>query len=219
MHQAMTLPLVLDYLLPYKIEMSFCKNFPTVTSLILLLEFFLLVRGESVFAFVDIQSSVTNFINTTINKLPVTFKDSDYRNPSIRFRQGETVFIKIQTSADGSKKLETWFLGSQKERLKELDLKRTGSNPYTYVGNLALNYGAAQYYLSINIAGKETSFSYEQNIEITKGQEISATVTTAKEIYKSEETVEKQKNGIITILLDLITRAVQTIKSVFIKRA
>lgn len=199
--------------------MSFCKNVLFVIFFILLFEFFGLISPRPIFAFVDIKTSIVNFINTSINELPITFKDAEYKYPSTRFSQGETVFIKIQTSADGSKMQEAWFLGDSKEKLKELDLERTESRPYIYVGNLVLANSPGQYYLSVNIKDKETSFSYEQNIEITKDQEISPAATAVKEIYRSEEIAEKQENGVVTTLLNLITKIIQTVKSIFIKRA
>lgn len=199
--------------------MILSKNFPAFLFPILLLGFFLLISLDSVFAFVDVKNSVRNLINTSISKLPITFKDAEYKYPSTRFSQGSTVFIKIQTSADGSKMQEAWFLGGSKERLKELDLERTESRPYIYVGRLVLSEPAGQYYLSVNIKDKETSFSYEQNIEITKDQEISPAATAVKEIYRSEEIAEKQENGVMITFLNLITKIIQTVKSIFIKRA
>lgn len=182
----------------------------------------LFLRFDLVYALdIDIKSHVKNIINQSVNKLPVTFKDQNYTNPSNKFNGNETVFIKVASSATGTEQNEAWLLGSNKEKILKITLERNGSDPYVYLGETKLPNLSGQYYLSINIKGDNSSFSFEQNIEVinTSLESPSPVITkveTTKEAspsQKSPPSEEIKRQSIMTTLVNLISELILSIKS------
>lgn len=171
----------------------------------------LLLKSNFVYALdIDIKESIKNVVNQVVNKLPVTFKDQHFTNPSNKFNGDDTVYIKVNTSVTGEGGNDAWLLNENKEKIQKIILRRTESGSYTYLGEVKLPNSLGQYYLSINIKGDNGSFSFEQNIEVTNIITISPSPVITKVEINREEI---KKNSITTALIDLVNKLILSIKS------
>lgn len=149
---------------------------------------------------------IKNIVNQEINKLPVTFKDEEYSQPSNKFNRGNTVFIKVNTSASGSDWNDAWLLDSNKKKIEKITLRRTGNNPYKFFGEVKLPNLLGQYYLSINLKGDNSSFSLQQNIEVVNVE------TDVRQTFVSTST--EAGKSVRTSIFDLIVTFIQSVKSI-----
>lgn len=191
----------------------------------------LFLRHNLVYALdIGVNTKVKNIVNQAINQTQITFKDSNYTSSTNKFKGNETVFVKFETSASGNDQNEVWLLNSSKERIQRIALRRTGSGPYTYFGEFKLPNPTGQYYLSINLKGDNSSFSFEQNIEAIQETTNAVTASPSPEVFKFEVTPEEilspiptakeeithTKGNIIAVLINLINELIASINS-FIK--
>lgn len=176
--------------------------------------------NSSVFA-LTVSNKVTNIINETVNKLPITFNDANHQNPTTKFNGGSNLYLKFNTSADGTELQEAWLLNSNKEKIQIIPLTRTGNNPYIYVGDTIVPSKSGIYYLSLKISGHGSSFAFEQNIDISDSNN---TADNKKVIFGSEKQNTsssstiipppvKQEKSVRSILFDILTNIILLIKS------
>jgi len=182
---------------------------------------FFLILGYIFFQFnsqvsaLTVSNKITNIINETVNKLPITFSDTDYQNPTTKFNNNSDLYLKFSSSANGSEFQEAWLLNSNKEKIQPILLTRTGNGPYIYEGTINLPYKNGLYYLSIKLQGKGNSFAFEQNIDVIAGNSTPELKITPTIVYPEN----KQEKGVKSILFNILSAIVSLVGYLFKKGA
>lgn len=115
---------------------------------------------------ISVTNKVINIVNGVVNTSPITYKDLNYHNPATEFFSGAVVYIKFNSSSDGSDTISAWLKNSLQENITNINLERIDNNPYIYVGKFNVPQKEGQYLLVINISGNGNSFSYSQNLSV-----------------------------------------------------